>query len=139
MENKKTKLTISGITKKSIQNIENAKTEKDAKKIAFSIANSPLVKTTFAGEDPNWGRIIMAIGKSQVQINTNKINISFGENKVVEKGELSKEYNEVELKEFMKNEKIDLKIDLKMGSKKFIAYTMDLTNKYIEINSDYRS
>ena len=120
-------------------NIENAKTEKDAKKIAFSIANSPLVKTAFAGEDPNWGRVIMAIGKSQVQINTNKINISFGENKIVEKGELSKDYNEVELKEFMKNEKIDLKIDLKMGSKKFIAYTMDLTKKYIEINSDYRS
>ena len=120
-------------------NIENAKTEKDAKKIAFSIANSPLVKTAFAGEDPNWGRVIMAIGKSQVQININKINISFGENKIVEKGELSKDYNEVELKEFMKNEKIDLKIDLKMGSKKFIAYTMDLTKKYIEINSDYRS
>ncbi len=120
-------------------NIENAKTEKDAKKIAFSIANSPLVKTAFAGEDPNWGRIIMAIGKSQVQINTNKINISFGENKIVERGELSKDYNEVGLKEFMKNEKIDLKIDLKMGSKNFIAYTMDLTKKYIEINSDYRS
>ena len=119
--------------------VENAKTEKDAKKIAFSIANSPLVKTAFAGEDPNWGRIIMAIGKSQVQINTNKINICFGENKIIEKGELSKEYNEVELKEFMKNENIDLKIDLKMGSKKFIAYTMDLTKKYIEINSDYRS
>ena len=120
-------------------NIENAKTEKDAKKIAFSIANSPLVKTAFAGEDPNWGRVIMAIGKSQVQININKINISFGENKIVEKGELSKDYNEAELKEFMKNENIDLKIDLKMGSKKFIAYTMDLTKKYIEINSDYRS
>ena len=120
-------------------NIENAKTEKDAKKIAFSIANSPLVKTAFAGEDPNWGRVIMAIGKSQVQININKINISFGENKIVEKGELSKDYNEVELTEFMKNEKIDLKIDLKMGSKKFIAYTMDLTKKYIEINADYRS
>jgi len=120
-------------------NVENAKTEKDAKKIAFSIANSPLVKTAFAGEDPNWGRIIMAIGKSQIQINTNKINISFGENKIIERGELSKDYSEVELKEFMKNENIDLKIDLKMGSKSFIAYTMDLTKKYIQINSDYRS
>ena len=120
-------------------NVINAKSLGSAKNIAFSIANSPLVKTAAAGEDPNWGRIIMAIGKSQVQINTNKINISFGENKIVERGELSKDYNEVELKEFMKNEKIDLKIDLKMGSKKFIAYTMDLTKKYIEINSDYRS
>ena len=119
--------------------VENAKTEKDAKKIGFSIANSPLVKTAFAGEDPNWGRIIMAIGKSQIQININKISISLGENKIIEKGELSKDYDEVILKEFMKNEKIDLKIDLKMGSKSFIVYTMDLTKKYIEINSDYRS
>ena len=100
--------------------VENAKTEKDAKKIGFSIANSPLVKTAFAGEDPNWGRIIMAIGKSQIQININKISISLGENKIIEKGELSKDYDEVILKEFMKNEKIDLKIDLKMGSKSFM-------------------
>ena len=120
-------------------NIENAKTEKDAKKIAFSIANSPLVKTAFAGEDPNWGRIIMAIGKSEINVNLNKINISLGENKIIEKGELSKEYDEITLKEFMKNEKIDLKVDLKMGKKKFVAYTMDFTKKYIEINSDYRS
>ena len=81
----------------------------------------------------------MAIGKSQVQINLNKINISIGEDKIIEKGELVKDYNETILKETMKNEKIDLKIDLKMGSKKFKAYTMDLTKKYIEINSDYRS
>ncbi len=119
--------------------VENAKTDIDAKKIAFSIANSPLVKTAFAGEDPNWGRIIMAIGKSQVQINLNKINISIGDNKIIEKGELVKDYNETVLKETMKNEKIDLKIDLKMGSKKFEVYTMDFTKKYIEINSDYRS
>ena len=103
-------------------NVGNAKTEKDAKKIAFSIANSPLVKTAFAGEDPNWGRIIMAIGKSQINININKINLSLGEYRILEKGELSKDYDEVLLKEYMKNEKIDLNVDLKMGSKKFIAY-----------------
>ena len=120
-------------------NVGNAKTEKDAKKIAFSIANSPLVKTAFAGEDPNWGRIIMAIGKSQINININKINLSLGEYRILEKGELSKDYDEVLLKEYMKNEKIDLNVDLKMGSKKFIAYTMDLTKNYIEINADYRS
>ena len=119
--------------------VENAKTESDAKKIAFSIANSPLVKTAFAGEDPNWGRIIMAIGKSQVSINLNKINLSIGEYKILEKGELSKDYNEILLKEFMRNEKLDIKVDLKMGTKKFTAYTMDLTKKYIEINADYRS
>ena len=119
--------------------IENAKNESDAKKIAFSIANSPLVKTAFAGEDPNWGRIIMAIGKSQVSINLNKINLSIGEYKILEKGEISKDYNEILLKEFMRNEKLDIKVDLKMGTKKFTAYTMDLTKKYIEINADYRS
>ena len=119
--------------------VENAKSEIDAKKIAFSIANSPLVKTAFAGEDPNWGRIIMAIGKSQVSINLNKINLSIGEYKILEKGEISKDYNEIQLKEFMRNEKLDLKVDLKMGTKKFTAYTMDLTKKYIEINADYRS
>ena len=83
--------------------VENAKTEQDAKKISFSIANSPLVKTAFAGEDPNWGRIIMAIGKSQIQINLNKINISFGDNKIIERGEVFKDYDEVILKEYMKN------------------------------------
>ena len=119
--------------------VENAKNESDAKKIAFSIANSPLVKTAFAGEDPNWGRIIMAIGKSQVSINLNKINLSIGEYKILEKGEISKDYNEILLKEFMRNEKLDIKVDLKMGTKKFTAYTMDLTKKYIEINADYRS
>ncbi len=119
--------------------VENAKSEIDAKKIAFSIANSPLVKTAFAGEDPNWGRIIMAIGKSQVSINLNKINLSIGEYKILEKGEISKDYNEILLKEFMRNEKLDIKVDLKMGTKKFTAYTMDLTKKYIEINADYRS
>ena len=81
----------------------------------------------------------MAIGKSQVSINLSKINLSIGEYKILEKGEISKDYNEIQLKEFMRNEKLDLKVDLKMGSKKFIAYTMDLTKKYIEINADYRS
>ena len=119
--------------------VENAKTEKDAKIIAFSIANSPLVKTAFAGEDPNWGRIIMAIGKSQILINPNKLHISIGDNKIIEKGELSIDYDEIKLKDFMKSEKIDVFVDLKMGSKKFTAYTMDLTKKYIEINADYRS
>ncbi len=119
--------------------VENAKTEKDAKIIAFSIANSPLVKTAFAGEDPNWGRIIMAIGKSQILINSNKLHISIGDNKIIEKGELSIDYDEIKLKDFMKSEKIDVLVDLKMGSKKFTAYTMDLTKKYIEINADYRS
>jgi len=120
-------------------NISGVRNEKDAKEIAFSIANSSLVKTAFAGEDPNYGRIIAAIGKSKVLINPSKINISMGPYKIIEKGELSNSYNENEVKNFMKNHKIDLNIDLKMGKKFFTVYTMDLTKKYIEINADYRS
>ena len=120
-------------------NVNNSKNQEEAKKIAFSIANSPLVKTAIAGEDPNWGRIIMAIGKANVNINLNKLEIKFGTIKIIEKGQLSINYNEVEVSEYMKNEIIDLSIDLNMGKKNFSAYTMDLTKKYIEINSDYRS
>ena len=118
-------------------NINKAKTEQDAKKVAFSIANSPLVKTAVAGQDPNWGRIIMAIGKSKVSINLNKLNISLGSIKIIEKGDLVENYSEDEAKDLMKEERIDFNIDLNTGSKAF-TYTIDLT-KYIEINSDYRS
>ena len=119
--------------------VNNSKTQEDAKKIAFSIANSPLVKTAIAGEDPNWGRIIMAIGKANVNINLNKLSIKFGDIKVIEKGLLVPSYNEEHVKQYMKNEKIDLHIEIFTGKKSFTAFTMDLTKKYIEINSDYRT
>jgi len=121
-------------------NVNGAKTQEDAKKIAFSIANSPLVKTAIAGHDPNWGRIIMAIGKANININLNKLAIKIGPIKVIENGQLSKLYNEDDAGVYMREEeKIDLIIDLNMGKKNFTAYTMDLTKKYIEINADYRS
>jgi glutamate N-acetyltransferase/amino-acid N-acetyltransferase len=119
--------------------VRKARTFIDAKKVAFSIANSPLVKTAIAGEDPNWGRIIMAIGKANVDLNLNKLAISFGDIKVVEKGQLFSDYEEAEVVEYMRGEKIDLIVDLNIGNKDFTAYTMDLTKKYIEINADYRS
>ena len=128
-----------GASKFITVNVNNSKTQEEAKKIAFSIANSPLVKTAIAGEDPNWGRIIMAIGKANVNISLSKLEITFGKIKIIEKGQLSINYNEIEVAEYMKNEIIDLSIDLNMGKKNFSAYTMDLTKKYIEINSDYRS
>jgi len=120
-------------------NVINAKTFFDAKKVAFSIANSPLVKTAIAGEDPNWGRIVMAIGKANVDLNLSKLAINFGNIKIIEKGQLVSNYEEFEVAEYMKSEKIDLIVDLNIGKKNFIAYTMDLTKKYIEINADYRS
>ena len=120
-------------------NITKAKNEVDAKKIAFSIANSPLVKTAIAGEDPNWGRIIMAIGKSGIDINLKKLSINFGNIKIIDKGELVKNYKENEVANYMRSQTIDISINLNIGLKKFTAYTMDLTKNYIEINADYRS
>tara|TARA_Y100001970_G_scaffold198375_1_gene241355 strand:- start:7404 stop:8705 length:1302 start_codon:yes stop_codon:yes gene_type:complete len=120
-------------------NTLNCKTEDDAKKISFSVANSPLVKTAIAGEDPNWGRIIMAIGKANANINPNKISIKIGPFKIIEKGQIHNSYKETDVSNYMKDEKIDIYIDLGLGKKNFVAYTMDLTKKYIEINSDYRT
>ncbi len=120
-------------------NVLNSKSEQDAKKIGFSIANSPLVKTAIAGEDPNWGRIIMAIGKSDVSINLNKLSIKFGDLMIVNKGKIYNQYNEDEAAKYMKGLDINFSIDIGNGKKSFTVYTMDLTNEYIKINSNYRS
>ena len=120
-------------------NVINSKTEQDAKKISFSIANSPLVKTAIAGEDPNWGRVIMAIGKSGADINLNKLSVKFGDLVIVSKGRLYSQYDENEAVNYMKNSSINISIDVGSGKKNFTVYTMDLTNEYIKINADYRS
>ena len=120
--------------------VKNSKTQEDAKKISFSIANSLLVKTAIAGGDPNWGRIVMAIGKANVDIKINKLSIKLGQIKIIEKGQLFKTYIEDDAAVYMREEKnIDIIVDLNLGKNFFTAYTMDLTKKYIEINSDYRS
>ena len=120
-------------------NILNSKSELDAKKIGFSIANSPLVKTAIAGEDPNWGRVIMAIGKSKVEINLNKLSIKFGDLMIVNKGKIYNQYNETEAANYMKSSAIDISVDIGNGKKNFTVYTMDFTKEYIDINADYRS
>jgi glutamate N-acetyltransferase / amino-acid N-acetyltransferase len=120
-------------------NVKNCKKEDDAKKIAFSISNSPLVKTAIAGEDPNWGRVAMAIGKAGVKVDLQNLSIKFGDFKIVEKGELWEKYNELEVAEYMKGKDIDITVSIETGTKNFISYTMDFTKKYIEINADYRS
>ena len=119
--------------------IKNCKTENDAKKIGFSIANSPLVKTAIAGEDPNWGRIVMAIGKAGPNINLKKLTVRFGDITIIQNGRLSENYEEIKLANYMKNENIEISVDIFTGSKFFTVYTMDLTKEYIKINSDYRS
>jgi len=120
-------------------NVSKCKNEIEAKKIAFSVANSPLVKTAIAGEDPNWGRVIMAIGKAGPKVNLNKLLIKFGDIIIVEGGKLNQSYDENKAAKYMKTENVEINIEIFTGKKNFKAYTMDLTKKYIEINADYRS
>ena len=119
--------------------VQNCKDENDAKKIAFSICNSPLIKTAITGQDPNWGRIIMAIGKAGVAVNLDKLTIKLGEITIIQNGKLNENYKESEASEYMKSDNIYIEVDIFTGVKKFTAFTMDLTKRYIEINSDYRS
>ena len=118
--------------------IINSETVARAKNIAFSIANSPLVKTAIAGEDPNWGRILMGIGKSNEKIDPRKIIIKLGEFIVAENGKVSENYNEENLREYMEWDSILIEIDLKQGREQYQCYTCDFTHDYIDINADYR-
>ena len=117
----------------------NSKSLTSAKKIAFSIANSPLIKTAVAGEDPNWGRVVMGIGKSGEKVDVNKIIIKFGDLVVAENGKISKDYNEKNLKEYMKWDSILMEINLNQGNDMFECFTCDFTHDYIDINADYRN
>jgi len=119
--------------------VKNAYSQKSAKKIAFSIANSPLVKTAIAGEDANWGRIIMAIGKSGEKADRDKIKIYIGDELVTTQGTVDKNYSEKRATEHLQKKDIFLTVDLGVGKSKATVYTCDLTHKYIEINADYRS
>ena len=120
-------------------NVINAKSLGSAKNIAFSIANSPLVKTAVAGEDPNWGRIVMGIGKSGEIVDQKKLKIKIGEFVVAENGKVSDSYNEKKLKEYMEWEAIEIEVNLKNGNDAFKCYTCDFTHDYIDINADYRN
>jgi glutamate N-acetyltransferase/amino-acid N-acetyltransferase len=111
-----------------------------AKNICFSIANSPLFKTAMNGSDANWGRIMMAIGKSQEKVITNKIKLKIGEYLIVENGALSENYNNQlkDLNTYMKWDSINIEIDLGLGTAKHTVYTCDFSHDYIDINTDYR-
>ena len=119
--------------------ISKAQNYQSAKKIAFSIANSPLIKTAIAGEDPNWGRVIMAIGKSGENVNVKKLNIKFGEFSIIKNGELNSEYDEKIVQEYMEWDSIEINVEMNMGEGNYIAYTCDFTKDYIDINTDYRT
>ncbi len=120
-------------------NVMTAKSVQAAKKIAFSIANSPLVKTAIAGEDPNYGRILMAIGKAEEHVAVNNLTIKIGKFTIVENGQQVENYNEEVVKEYMKWGAIEINVELNMGKGNFTVYTCDFTKDYIDINADYRS
>jgi len=106
---------------------------------AMAIANSPLIKTAIAGEDPNWGRIVMAIGKSGAPADRDLISISFGDVNVATQGWVNPNYIEADAAALMKKQEIDITVDLGMGTGTGTVWTCDLTHGYIEINADYRS
>ncbi len=120
-------------------NVTGACTKKSAKKIALSIANSPLVKTAIAGEDANWGRIIMAIGKSGERADRDNIEIYIGDELVTYKGMMYKNYSETRATKHLKQSEVNISVDVGVGKSCGKVYTCDLTHKYIEINADYRS
>jgi glutamate N-acetyltransferase/amino-acid N-acetyltransferase len=119
--------------------VTGADSDADARKVAMAIANSPLVKTAVAGEDPNWGRVVMAVGKSGAKADRDTLSISFGDILVADKGWVSPEYREELGATYMKQQDIEINVDLGIGEGSAIAWTCDLTNRYIQINADYRS
>ena len=119
--------------------VEGAVSKKSARKIAMSVANSPLVKTAIAGEDANWGRVVMAVGKAGEPANRDKLSISFNGIRVAKSGARDPSYNEQEVSAAMKNPKIQIRIGLGLGKGRDRVLTCDLTKEYIAINADYRS
>ncbi|MGY4366338.1 N-acetylglutamate synthase/N-acetylornithine aminotransferase [Bradyrhizobium sp. LB1.3] len=119
--------------------VEGAKTKASARKIAMSIANSPLVKTAIAGEDANWGRVVMAVGKAGEPADRDKLSISFNGIRVAKSGARDPSYDEAQVSEAMKAPEISIKVSLGLGKGRDRVLTCDLTKEYVAINGDYRS
>jgi glutamate N-acetyltransferase/amino-acid N-acetyltransferase len=128
-----------GATKMVTVNVEGAESDRSAFRIAQSIANSPLVKTAIAGEDANWGRIVMAVGKAGEPADRDLLSISFGDIRVATDGERDPNYDEKQTSAYMKNEDIEITVGIGLGQGAATVYTCDLTHGYITINGDYRS
>ena len=119
--------------------VTGAESDPSARKIALSIANSPLVKTAIAGEDANWGRVVMAVGKAGEPADRDRLAIWFGGIRVAVDGARDPAYDEETASTYMKSEAITIRVDLGLGKGKATAWTCDLTKAYVEINGDYRS
>jgi glutamate N-acetyltransferase/amino-acid N-acetyltransferase len=128
-----------GATKFVEVRVTGAKDDADAAKVAFAIANSPLVKTAIAGQDPNWGRIVAAVGKSGAEADRDRLTIRFGNILVAHKGWRNPKYREEDGAAYMQGEELVIGVDLGLGRGKRSVWTCDLTNRYVEINADYRS
>ena len=119
--------------------VNGAESDASAKRIAKSIANSPLVKTAIAGEDANWGRVVMAVGKSYEKVDRDRLVIAFGGQPVTDKGKVRDGYDEAALTAHLQGQEIDLTVDIGIGKGKATVWTCDFTHGYISINADYRS
>ena len=128
-----------GLSKFVTFKVEGAESKEAARKIGLSCANSPILKTAIAGEDPNWGRVVMAVGKSGEAADRDKLSIWFGEHCVARDGERAAEYVEATAAAYMKNSEITIRIDVGVGKASAEVWTCDLTHEYISINADYRS
>ena len=128
-----------GATKFIEIGVTGAESNAAARIIALSIANSPLVKTAFAGEDPNWGRIVMAVGKAGEAADRDRLTIRFGDILVAENGWVAESYREDDGANYMKGEELAVTVDVGVGDGRSTVWTCDLTHRYIEINADYRS
>jgi glutamate N-acetyltransferase/amino-acid N-acetyltransferase len=128
-----------GATKFVEITVTGAADDADARKVALAIANSPLVKTAIAGQDPNWGRIVMAVGKSGAQADRDRLAIRFGQIPVATAGLVDPDYREADGAAHMKGQELVIGVDLGLGAGRATVWTCDLTHRYIDINADYRS
>ena len=128
-----------GLSKFVTVDVLGAEDDKAARRIAFSIANSPILKTAIAGEDPNWGRVVMAVGKSGEAADRDKMSIWFGPHLVAREGERAPDYSEPVAAKYMKGRDIVIRVDVGIGSGVATVWTCDLTHDYVSINADYRS
>ena len=119
--------------------VDGASSPASARKLAKSIADSPLVKTAIAGEDANWGRIVMAVGKTEEPVDRDHLAIKFGPHVAAVEGAISPHYDEAKMSAYMKKPEIDITVDVGSGRASATVWTCDLTKGYIEINGDYRS
>jgi glutamate N-acetyltransferase / amino-acid N-acetyltransferase len=119
--------------------ITGARSARSAKRIALSVANSPLVKTAVAGEDANWGRVVMAVGKAGEPADRDLLSVWFGDIRVAHNGERDPDYSEAATSTYMKGDEIRIVADIGIGRGKATVWTCDLTKEYVEINGDYRS